>query len=316
VHLGARALGGAGLILAEATAVLPEGRITPQDVGIWKDEQVEPLARVVRFLRENGAVAGIQLAHAGRKASTARPWEGGSPMAPEAGGWAPVRGASPIPFAAGYPTPEPLTGEELAGVAGAFRTGAKRALEAGFQVVEIHGAHGYLLHSFLSPLSNQRTDDYGGSFENRTRLVREVVVAVRDVWPADLPLFLRISCTDWMEGGWGPDDSVALARMVGPLGVDLVDCSSGGGHPAAAPPVGPGYQTSFAERIRREAGIPTGAVGLITDPVQADHIVRTGQADLVLLGRELLRDPAWPLRAAKELGHDVEWPAQYRRAKG
>lgn len=316
VHLGARALGGAGLLLAEATAVAPEGRITPQDLGIWKDEQVEPLARVVGFVREHGAVAGIQLAHAGRKASTSRPWEGGTPVAPEAGGWAPVRGASPIPFAGGYPTPEALTAEELVGVAEAFRTGAARALEAGFQVVEIHGAHGYLLHSFLSPLSNRRTDGYGGSFENRTRLVREVVAAVREAWPAELPLFLRISCTDWMEGGWGPDDSVALACMVRPLGVDLVDCSSGGGHPAAAAPVGPGYQTSFAERIRREAGIPTGAVGLITDPVQADHIVRTEQADLVLLGRELLRDPAWPLRAAKELGHEVEWPAQYRRAKG
>jgi 2,4-dienoyl-CoA reductase-like NADH-dependent reductase (Old Yellow Enzyme family) len=204
---------------------------------------------------------------------------------------------------------------ELAHIVGAFRTAAERALEAGFQLVEIHGAHGYLLHSFLSPLSNQRTDDYGGSFENRTRLVQEVVVAVREVWPAALPLFLRISSTDWMEGGWGVDDSVKLARIVGPLGVDLVDCSSGGIHPKATPSVGPGYQTPFAERIRKEAEIPTGAVGMITDPVQADHIVRTGQADLVLLGRELLRDPGWPLRAAGELGRDVEWPPQYRRAR-
>ena len=313
VHLGARALGGAGLILVEAPAVAPEGRISPQDLGIWKDEQVEPLARVVRFLREQGAVAGIQLAHAGRKASLARPWEGGAPLGPEDGGWAPVRAASPLPFDAGYPTPAPLDSEELGGVVDAFRKGAKLALKAGFQLVEIHGAHGYLLHSFLSPLSNQRTDAYGGSFDNRTRLLREVVVGVREVWPAELPLLLRISCTDWMEGGWGPDDSVCLARMVGPLGVDLVDCSSGGGHPAASPPVGPGFQTPFAERIRRETGIPTGAVGLITDPVQADHIVRTGQADLVLLGRQLLREPAWPLRAARELGQEVERPAQYLR---
>jgi len=297
----------------EATAVAPEGRISPQDLGVWKDEQVEPLARVVRFVKEHGAVAGIQLAHAGRKASLARPWEGGAPLGPEDGGWAPVRAASPIPFDEGYRTPSPLDSEELGGIVDAFRTGAELALKAGFQLVEIHGAHGYLLHSFLSPLSNRRTDDYGGSFHNRTRLLREVVVGVREVWPVELPLLLRISCTDWMEGGWGPDDSVALARMVGPLGVDLVDCSSGGGHPAASPPVGPGFQTPFAERIRRETGIPTGAVGLITDPIQADHIVRTGQADLVLLGRQLLREPAWPLRAARELGQDVDRPAQYLR---
>jgi 2,4-dienoyl-CoA reductase-like NADH-dependent reductase (Old Yellow Enzyme family) len=313
VHYGALALGGAGLLLAEATAVAPEGRITPQDLGVWKDEQVEPLARVVHFVREQGAVAGIQLGHAGRKASTAIPWEGGAPLGPENGGWAPVRGASPIPFDEGYPTPEPLDTGELGGIVDAFVKGAERALAAGFQLMEIHGAHGYLLQSFLSPLSNQRTDDYGGSFENRTRLLREVVVGVREVWPAELPLLLRISCTDWMEGGWGPQDSIDLARMVGPLGVDLLDCSAGGGHPAASPPVGSGFQTPFAERIRREAGIPTGAVGLITDPVQADHIVRTGQADLVLLGRQLLREPTWPLRAARELGQDVDRPVQYLR---
>ena len=313
VHLGARALGGAGLLLVEATAVTPEGRISPQDLGLWKDEQVESLARVVRFLKENGTVAGIQLAHAGRKASLARPWEGGAPLGPEDGGWAPVRAASPIPFDEGYPTPAPLDTGELGGVVDAFVKGAERALKAGFQLVEIHGAHGYLLHSFLSPLTNRRTDDYGGSFDNRTRLLREVVGGVREVWPAELPLLLRISCTDWMEGGWSPDDSVALAQMVGHLGVDLLDCSAGGGHTAASPPVGPGWQTPFAERIRREAGIPTGAVGLITDPVQADHIVRTGQADLVLLGRQLLREPAWPLRAARELGQDVDRPAQYLR---
>jgi 2,4-dienoyl-CoA reductase-like NADH-dependent reductase (Old Yellow Enzyme family) len=315
VHLGARALGGAGLILTEATAVAPDGRISPQDLGIWEEEQVEPLARVVRFIREHGAVAGIQLAHAGRKASTVRPWEGSGPLAPESGGWSTVRGASPLPFSEGYPIPKPLGSQELEGVVDAFRQGAKRALRAGFQLVEIHGAHGYLLHSFLSPISNQRDDEFGGSFQNRTRLLREVVVGIREVWPAELPLFLRISCTDWMEGGWGAEDSVALARLVGPLGVDLVDCSSGGIHPAAKPPVGPGYQTPFAEKIRREAGIPTGAVGLITDPVQADHVIRTGQADLVLLGRQLLREPTWPLRAARELGGEADWPVQYLRAR-
>lgn len=315
VHLGARALGGAGLIISEAVAVTPDGRISPQDLGIWRDGQVGPLAGVVRFIREHGSVAGIQLAHAGRKAGTARPWEGGRPLGPAAGGWAPVRGASPVPFSDGYPTPEPLGLGEIKEIVGAFATGAERALEAGFQVVELHGAHGYLLHSFLSPISNRREDDYGGSFENRTRLVREVVEGVRKVWPAELPLFLRVSCTDWMEGGWGPDDSVALARMVAPLGVDLVDCSSGGIHPAAQVPVAPGYQVPFAERIRREARIPTGAVGLITDPAQADQIIRSGRADLVLLGRQSLREPQWPLRAARELGQETDWPVQYLRAK-
>jgi 2,4-dienoyl-CoA reductase-like NADH-dependent reductase (Old Yellow Enzyme family) len=315
VHLGARAVGGAGLILAEATAVAPEGRISPGDLGLWREEQVEPLARIARFIREQGAVAGIQLAHAGRKASTAKPWEGGAPLAPDAGGWAPVRGASPVPFAEGYPTPEPLEDQELKGIVDAFTTASERALRAGFQVVEIHGAHGYLLHSFSSPLSNRRTDEYGGSFENRTRLLREVVAGIRVSWPRELPLLLRISCTDWIEGGWGPDDSVALARAVKPLGVDLVDCSSGGIHPSAVPPVGPGYQVPFAERIRREAEMPTGAVGLITDPVQADEVIRTGQADLVLLGRRLLREPAWPLRAARALGQEVAWPVQYLRGK-
>jgi len=315
VHLGARALGGTGLIIAEATAVAPEGRISPQDLGLWSDHQIEPLARITRFIRENGSVAGVQLAHAGRKASTARPWDGGTPVGPEAGGWAPVRGASPIPFGVGFPTPDPLSTGELKGIAASFASAAARALSAGFQLIEIHGAHGYLLHSFLSPLSNHRTDEYGGSFQNRTRLLREVLVAVREVWPSDLPLLLRISTTDWMEGGWGPDDSVALAGMVGPLGVDLLDCSSGGGHPAAAPPVGPGFQIPNAQRIREETGIPTGAVGLITDPAQADHIVRTGQADLVLLGRVLLREPHWPLRASRELGQAVSWPPQYLRGK-
>ncbi len=315
VHLGVRALGGAGLVLAEATAVTAEGRISPQDLGIWREDHVEALAGVVRFIHEHGGVAGLQLAHAGRKASTARPWEGGRPLRSEEGGWRPVRGPSPIPFGQGYPTPAALDAAEIHGVLEAFATGADRALRAGFRVLEIHGAHGYLLHTFLSPLSNQRDDQYGGSFENRTRLIREVVEAVRQVWPQELPLLLRLSCTDWMEGGWGPDDSVALARMVGPLGVDLLDCSSGGIHPDARVPVAPGYQTPFAERIRKEAGIATGAVGLITSPAQADHIIRTGQADLVLLGRQSLREPHWPLRAARELGQEVEWPPQYLRAK-
>ena len=315
VHYGAQALGGAGLLLAEATAVAPVGRITPHDLGIWNEEQVASLTRVTRFIHEQGSVAGIQLAHAGRKASTSRPWDGGGPAGPEAGGWAPVQGASAIPYDTGYPTPEPLDAEGLREIVKAFAGGAERALRAGFRLVEIHGAHGYLLHSFLSPLSNQRSDAYGGSFENRTRLLREVVEGVREVWPSDLPLLLRISCTDWMEGGWGPEDSVALARMVGPLGVDLVDCSSGGIHPAQAPPVGPGFQVPFAERIRREAEIPTGTVGCITEPAQADQIIRTGQADMVLLGRQLLRDPHWPLRTAGELGQEVEWPPQYVRGK-
>lgn len=315
VHLGARALGGAGLILLEATAVAPEGRISPQDLGIWSDAQIEPLARIVRFLEEQGAVPGIQLAHAGRKAGTARPWEGNAFLGPEAGGWQEIRGPGPLPFQEGFPDPDPLLEEEMPTVVRAFTDGARRARDAGFKVVEIHGAHGYLLHSFLSPVSNQRTDGYGGSFENRTRLVREVTGAVRDAWPSGLPLLLRISCTDWMEGGWTLDDSVELAREAQALGVDLLDCSSGGIHPDATPPMTPSYQVPFAERIRREAGVPTGAVGLITEPAQADDILRTAKADLVLLGRQLLREPHWPLRAARELGHDTEWPPQYERAK-
>jgi len=315
MHLGTRAVGGVALVLAEATAVTQEGRISPQDLGIWKDEHVEPLARVARFIKDHGAVPGIQLAHAGRKASVARPWDGGAPLAPDTGGWRPVRGPSPLPFADGYPVPEPLSVDELLGVGRAFADGAVRAMEAGFEVLEIHAAHGYLLHSFLSPLSNHRTDSYGGSLENRTRLLKEVVAGIRQVWHRDLPLFLRLSCTDWVEGGWGADDTVSLSRMVGPLGVDLVDCSSGGLDPGARPPLGPGYQTAFAERVRREGEIATGAVGMITEPAQADHVIRTGQADVVLLGRQLLREPGWPLRAAKVLGQSVEWPEQYRRAK-
>jgi 2,4-dienoyl-CoA reductase-like NADH-dependent reductase (Old Yellow Enzyme family) len=315
VHYGARALGGVGLIVAEATAVTPDGRITPRDLGLWDDAQIVALARVAEFIKEQGVVAGIQLAHAGRKASAAPPWDGGVPIGPEAGGWTPVRGASPIPFDDVFPPPDPLSTAEIEAVVEAFGMAARRALDAGFEVVEIHGAHGYLLHSFLSPLSNRRTDEYGGSFENRTRFLREVVLAVRKVLPENLPLLLRISCTDWVEGGWGIEDSVALARMVGPLGVDLIDCSAGGIDPTASPPLGPGFQTPFAQELRTRTNILTGAVGLITDPAQADHIVRTGQADLVLLGRLLLRDPGWPLRAARELGQDVDWPVRYVRGQ-
>lgn len=314
VHLGSRAVGGAGLVIAEATAVEPRGRISPNDLGIWDDAHIEGLARVTRFVEAHGAVAGIQLAHAGRKAGVRRPWEGGRPLTPAEGGW-PVVGPSPLPFAEGYPVPEALDADGIRGIVEAFAQAARRALAAGFRVVELHAAHGYLLHEFLSPLANRRTDAYGGSFENRTRLVREVVEAVRRHWPERYPLFVRISATDWIDGGWDLEQSVELARMLKPLGVDLIDCSSGGVAPGAAIPVGPGYQTPLAAEIRRRAGVLTGAVGLITAPEQADHIVRTGQADLVLLGREMLRDPYWPLRAAHQLGQDGPWPVQYLRAK-
>jgi 2,4-dienoyl-CoA reductase-like NADH-dependent reductase (Old Yellow Enzyme family) len=316
VHLGSRAVGGAGLVIAEASAVVPEGRISPKDLGIWADAHAEALAPTARFIREQGSVAGIQLAHAGRKASTHRPWGGSGPVEEGAGGWRPVYGPSPIPFSSAYPVPEELTVDGIRRVVTAFAAAARRSREAGFQVVEIHGAHGYLLHEFVSPLSNHRTDAYGGSFENRTRIVREVVEAVRGEWPEHLPLFLRISATDWAVDGWDIEQSVELSRQVKELGVDLIDCSSGALiETPGAIPAGPGYQTPFAERIRRETGILTGAVGLITAPHQADHIVRTGQADLVLLARELLRDPHWPLRAAHELHQQGPWPPQYERAK-
>ena len=314
VHLASRAVGGAALVMFEATGVRPEGRISAGDLGLWEDGQVEPLARVVRVVEGHGAVAGLQLAHAGRKASVRVPWEGGGPRLPEAGGWRPVA-PSALPFADGYAAPEVLSEQGLADVVAAFVSAARRALAAGFRALEIHSAHGYLLHQFLSPLSNRREDRWGGSFENRTRLVREVAQAVRREWPERLPLLLRLSVTDWVPGGWDPGQSVELARRLKELGVDLVDCSSGGLVATATVPTGPGYQTAFAERIRREAGIPTGAVGMITAPEQADHVVRSGQADLVLLARELLRDPYWPLRAAARLGQEGPWPKQYLRAK-
>ena len=314
-HYASRAVGGVGLVLVEASGVEARGRISPADVGIWEDGQVEPLARVVRGIVENGATAGIQLAHAGRKASVRAPWDqGGAPLLPGDGGWVPVA-PSALPFADGHATPAPLSEEGVAEVIRSFAAAARRALSAGFQVAEVHAAHGYLLHEFLSPLSNRRTDRYGGSLENRTRIVREVIEAVRREWPDRLPLFLRVSCTDWTDGGWDLPQTVELARQVGPLGVDVVDCSSGGNVATARIPAGPGYQVPFAESIRRDAAIATAAVGLITSPAQAETVIRSGQADLVLLGRELLREPYFPLRAARELGVEGPWPRQYLRAR-
>jgi 2,4-dienoyl-CoA reductase-like NADH-dependent reductase (Old Yellow Enzyme family) len=313
VHLGSRAVGGAGLVLMEATAVERRGRISPGDTGIWKNEHIEPLSRITRFLRAHGAAAGVQLAHAGRKASTASPWQGGGVIAQEAGGWQPVA-PSAAPFHPGDPAPRELSVAEIGSIVDAFRSAAGRAAEAGFQIAEIHGAHGYLIHQFLSPLSNRRTDDYGGAFEHRIRFALEVIRAVRSVWPENLPLFLRISSTDWVEGGWDLDQSVELARRVRDLGVDLIDCSSGGASPAQRIALGPGYQVPFAERIRRETGILTAAVGLITTAGQAAEIVRSGQADLILLARQFLRDPYFPLHAARELDQDVDPPVQYLRA--
>ncbi|UFH53623.1 NADPH dehydrogenase NamA [Spirosoma sp. KNUC1025] len=315
VHLGSRAVGGAGLIITEATAVSPEGRISPDDLGIWKDEHIDGLKRITQFIQQHGSVAGIQLAHAGRKASHRRPWEGGNAIFPdEPRGWQTVA-PSDIPFQGDGPVPTALTDQGIEKVLADFQIAAKRALTAGFQVIEIHAAHGYLIHQFLSPLSNQRTDAYGGSFDNRIRLLLEVVERVQVVWPEHLPLFVRISATDWTEGGWTADDSVALAAVLKNKGVDVIDCSTGGNVASAKIPVGPGYQVPFAERIRQETGILTGAVGLITSAEQAEVILSDGQADLIIMARELLRDPYFPLHAAHALGDDVKWPVQYERAK-
>jgi 2,4-dienoyl-CoA reductase-like NADH-dependent reductase (Old Yellow Enzyme family) len=314
VHLGSRTVGGAGLVLTEATAVLAEGRISPQDLGIWKDDHLEPLARITRFIHEQGGVAGMQLAHAGRKASTYRPWQGNGTVSEREGGWNNVVAPSALRFADHYPMPQALSVEGIKSIVAAFAAAARRACQAGFDVIEIHAAHGYLLHEFLSPISNQRTDKYGGSLENRTRIVREVVAAVRASWPERVPLFVRISATDWVDGGWDIQQSVELSRQLTKLGVDLIDCSSGGNVPRADIPVGPGYQTPFAEQIRREAKILTAALGMITSATQAEHIVNAGQADAVVIARELLRDPYFPLRAARELGQPVSWPVQYLRA--
>jgi 2,4-dienoyl-CoA reductase-like NADH-dependent reductase (Old Yellow Enzyme family) len=313
VHLGARAQGGAGLILTEASAVTPEGRISIADLGIYKDEHIPMLRRIVEFLHSQGARAGVQLAHAGRKANRTAPFHGDRALAPEEGAWTPLA-PSAIAFAPDYTVPQALDEQGLEGVVEAFRAATRRAGAAGFDVVEIHAAHGYLLHEFLSPLSNRRTDNYGGSFENRIRLLLEVTGAVREEWPMHLPLFVRISASDWTEGGWTIDDSVELAKRLGRLGVDLVDCSSGGNVPGAKIPVGPGYQVEFSARIRREAGIATAAVGLITEASQANAIVERGEADLVFLARQMLRDPYFPLHAAAALGETASWPKQYLRA--
>ena len=316
VHLGAFATGGAGLVLTEAAAVTPEGRISPHDLGIWDDAHIPMLRHITAFCRAQGAVMGIQLAHAGRKASTRRPWEqpaGAVPLAE--GGWDNVMAPSAVPFAPNYPPPQELSLDGIAQVIASFRAAAIRALAAGFQVVELHAAHGYLLHEFLSPLANARTDRYGGSFENRTRLLLEVTDAVRAVWPDELPLIVRISATDWADGGWTVEESVQLASLLKARGVDLIDCSSGGlaAHQQIA--IGPGYQVPFAHRIRAETGVPTAAVGLITDAAQAEQVVADGSADLVLLARELLRNPRWPLMAAHALGASITWPPQYERAR-
>ena len=313
VHLGSRATGGAALVIAEATAVEPRGRISPGDLGLWNDRQTEAFSRITRFIRNQGAAAGVQIAHAGRKASTDLPWNGGAALRPDQGGWQPVA-PSAIPFRPDDSIPRALTREEIDGIVRAFGETARRAREAGFDVVEIHGAHGYLLNEFYSPLVNHREDEYGGSFENRTRIVREVAEAVRANWPERLPLFLRISATDWAEGGWTIDESVELARVLKRHGVDLIDSSSGGAVPHARIAVGPGYQVGFAERIRKDAGILTGAVGLITEPEQANEIIAGSKADMVLLAREMLRDPYWPLHAAGKLGARGAAPKQYLRA--
>ncbi len=315
VHLGGLATGGAGLVISEATAVAPEGRISPQDLGIWSDEHIPMLRQITEFVRAHGAVIGVQLAHAGRKASTHRPWDGHGTVAPEQGGWTNVMAPSAVRYSPQYPEPAALDAAGIATVINTFHDAAIRALDAGFQVIELHAAHGYLLHSFLSPLTNHRTDEYGGDFEGRIRLLCEVVMAVRVAWPDELPIVVRLSATDWADGGWQLDDSIALSRRLAQLKVDLVDCSSGGLVSHQQIPVAPLYQLPFARRIRHEASIPTAAVGLITESAQAERIIADGDADLVLLGRELLRHPRWPLQAAQELGADVAWPRQYERAK-
>lgn len=316
VHLGARAIGGAGLVITEATAVAPEGRITPGDTGLWSDAHIEPLARVVRFVKSYGAVPGIQLAHAGRKASAARPWEGGAHLDEVHGGWATIA-PSAVAFGSELPkVPRAMTAEDIQRVQADFVAAARRALAAGCEWLELHAAHGYLAHEFLSPFSNQRDDQWGGEFGNRIRFVVETTRAVRAVWPAQLAFTVRLSCTDWVPGGWDIEQSVELARQLKAEGVDLIDCSSGGLVPDAKIPVGPGFQVPFAERVRREAGLLSAAVGFITEPSQADDIVRRGQADVVLLAREFLRDPNWPRRAAKALGASAALPPvpQYARA--
>jgi 2,4-dienoyl-CoA reductase-like NADH-dependent reductase (Old Yellow Enzyme family) len=314
VHLGSRAVGGAALIIQEATAVSPEGRISPEDVGLWKDAHIEHLQKITNFIHQHGSIAGIQLAHAGRKASVASPWNGGRQIQKADGGWQTVA-PSAIPFHHSEDAPEALTLEGIEKVKADFKAATKRAIVAGYKVVEIHAAHGYLFHQFLSPLSNQRTDEYGGSFENRIRLLLETVAAVQTEWPKNLPLFVRISATDWTEGGWDVEQSVRLSANLKEKGVDLIDCSSGGNVLGAKISVGPGYQVPFAAQVKKEAQILTGAVGMITEPAQAEDILASGKADLILIARESLRDAYFPLTAAHQLGEDVKWPVQYERAK-
>jgi 2,4-dienoyl-CoA reductase-like NADH-dependent reductase (Old Yellow Enzyme family) len=312
-HLGARAVGGAGLVITEATAVEPRGRISPQDAGIWSDEHIEPWGRVAKFITEMGSVAGMQLAHAGRKASTAAPWHGGKGIADVDGGWEPVA-PSPMAFEPDYRQPKELSIAEIHAIQAEFKNAAARVLAAGYEWIELHGAHGYLAHEFLSPLTNKRNDEYGGSFDNRVRFLVETAREVRRIWPDDKPLTVRISASDWVDDGWDLEQSVELAKRLRTEGVDLIDCSSGGIAPGIKIPVGPGYQVPFAEAIRERAAIATAAVGLITTPEQADQIISTGQADIILIARESLRDPNWPLHAVKTLGHKVHAPKQYERA--
>ncbi|MFL5814004.1 MAG: NADH:flavin oxidoreductase/NADH oxidase [Bdellovibrionia bacterium] len=314
VHLGARAVGGVALVMVEATGVSPEGRITPEDLGIWSDAHIEAFRRIARFVKEQGAIPGIQLAHAGRKASTDAPWRGGGALRPDQGGWVPVA-PSAIAFDAESPTPKALTRAEIPGIIQQFEDGARRALSAGFEVVELHMAHGYLLHEFLSPLSNQRDDEYGGSIEGRMRLPLEVARAVRKIWPERLPVFVRISASDWVDGGWDLPQSIELCRQLKECGIDLIDCSSGGLVGDARIPAGPGYQVPFSTSIRKNAGIATGAVGIIVNAQQAEDIIAKGEADAVFLARELLRRPFWPLHAAHKLQVKVPWPNQYERGQ-
>lgn len=314
VHLGTRAVGGAGIVFTEATHIEPRGRITPYCLGLWNDEQAEAFARIVRFIENQGAVPGIQLGHAGRKAGTARPWEGSKSLSPAEGGWETIA-PSPLAFAEGYAAPREMTLQDIADVTQAMATSAALARKAGFRIIEVHAAHGYLLNEFLSPLSNRRTDRYGGSFENRIRLLRESIEAVRTQWPDDLPLFVRLSVTEWVEGGWNVEDSVRLARILKEDGhVDLVDCSSGGNDPRQKISTHPGYQLPLSQAVRNEAGIATGAVGLLHSPDLCEQVLANGQADLVILGRALMADPYWPLQAAKQLGTTTKWPVQYERS--
>lgn len=312
-HLGSRAVGGAGIVFTEMTNVEARGRISPGCLGLWNDEQRDAFARIVGFVKAQGAVAGIQLAHAGRKASTAAPWDGGRPMAPENGGW-PIVAPSPIPFGEGYAVPQDMDEKTIAGIVALFAASARRAREAGFDLIELHGAHGYLISTFLSPITNRRTDRYGGSFENRIRFLLEIVDAVRSEWAEDKPLFVRISCSDWMEGGWDLEASIKLAQLLKTGGkVDLVDCSTGGVDPRQKVNIYPGYQVPFAAAVRSRAGIATGAIGLISSPDMAEQIVASGQADLVVMARAFLNDPYWPMHAAKALRAKFQWAKQYER---